>query len=118
MDPLHAAASSSDESSFGSSTAPTSPEWSPLLPAQTTRSDLEDRLRRLNYASSSRGSEGNISDILGPAALSGNNSAVSNVCVIGAGYVGKTCSRYVETVMADSQQEGRRQLSLHFTTPT
>jgi hypothetical protein len=93
MEAIHAVVSSSDESSFESSTAPTSPEWSPFLPAQTARSDLESRLARLNYAASSRASDGNISDILGPALIGDKDaeSTVKHVCVIGAGYVGKTC---------------------------
>jgi hypothetical protein len=76
MDFLTPPSAASDESSVGPSTSPTTPEWSPYLPPQ--------RPATLSTAPSSAALS---SDGLGPAALP--DHFISNVCVVGAGYVGK-----------------------------
>jgi hypothetical protein len=66
---------SSDESSFdASSTGPTTPEWSPYLLPQTAGSDARPTV---NFGAHN----------IGPSAL--QDQPIRNVCVIGAGYVGK-----------------------------
>jgi hypothetical protein len=75
-------APSSDESSVGPSTSPTTPEWSPYLPQRADK-DFDSRVVQLPAAQPGALS----SDYLGPAALP--DHFISNVCVVGAGYVGK-----------------------------
>jgi hypothetical protein len=71
---------SSDESSVEAvSTGPTTPNWSPYLFPQTASPDFDSRV------SEGRASTG--SSNIGPAAI--QDRSVRNVCVIGAGYVGK-----------------------------
>ena len=88
MDSIAMAASSSDESSYGPSTGPTTPEWSPYLPPQRADRSFDSRAASLGGARASFSTLG-----LGPAALSNTPESelnVRNVCVIGAGYVGKS----------------------------
>ena len=77
MDFLTPPSASSDESSVGPSTSPTTPDWSPDLPPQRLAATL----------STAPSSAALSSDGLGPAALP--DHFISNVCVVGAGYVGK-----------------------------
>jgi hypothetical protein len=87
MDAFSSSVSSSGESSSDISTGPTSPELSPLLEPQI---GLKNHGSRLASHRESRSAFDRNS--LGPSALSDSDDAslaVRDVCVIGAGYVGK-----------------------------
>jgi hypothetical protein len=89
-----ALSSSSDESSVDASTGPTTPEWSPYIIPQHPDRYMDSRLGRMNEERAPFTSYG-----LGPAALTEEayeaNGSIRNVCVIGAGYVGK--NRQIDT---------------------
>lgn len=85
MDEFSSSMSSSGESAFDVSTVPTTPELSPVIEPQTS-----DKNRGTRFVSQERSVS--VSELLGPAALSGGadaDLAIRDVCVIGAGYVGK-----------------------------
>jgi UDPglucose 6-dehydrogenase len=96
MDEFSSSASSSGESGFDVSTVPTTPELSPIVEPQ-----ISDKNRGTHFVSQERSVS--VSESLGPSALSGADGGlpIRNVCVIGAGYVGKFFSLVGRMDIAD-----------------